>query len=397
MTPLPIPQPPPIQVRSVGEILLLQQVQQNAALLEQCKSLTSLLEVKEKQLASLAAGSRGGLPADPDWDDPQREKLRGMTLEQYAFEHYLPGTNHTTASAVAEITQDLFGKINACFAEKPLLRDVRDSWVETFRNWLLSRVGAGFSKATANKYLRQLRSIYNYAAKKKLLHSLSSIDFLDETPREVEPLTPDQLAALENQAGMQTGMIGRVASAVFWTAWLLVFEKLGSRVTATMLCRRSDYDFATRSILFRAETQKQGKDQRIALPPRAAAAVERLLAAHDHERIFGCWPHDPPLKSGRRKWRTLARHFRERIAKPAGVTLPKWVVIHVFRHTAATMCEDNGGNAQELLGHSSPKTTKIYTRKSRRRICKQSLCIPDADPQRLLFQTDRSKAPPSGV
>jgi len=369
------PVPPSDLSMTPGQLLILQQANQIASLVDQNKQLTSLL-------AAAGAGGRG--PKRPR--DPEKSRLRRLELETYSLEHYLPGMNHTASSAVAEITRDLFAKINACNPDRrPLVRDVRDPWVERFRNWLASQVGPRFSPATANKYLRQLRSIYNYAVTKKLLRPLAPIDFLKEKARDVEPLTPEQLAALEGLAGRLPGKVGSVAASVFWTAWLLVFEKFGSRVTATMLARRSDYDRETRSVLLRAETQKQSQDQRIALPPRAAAAVERLLASHDHELIFGCWPYDPPPKEGRRKWKILANHFRRRLAEPAGITLPKYVVIHLFRHTAATLCEDAGGNPQELLGHASAATTKIYTRKSRKRICRQSLCIPDADPQQLLF------------
>lgn len=373
--------PDPLQ--HPGQLLLLQQAKQIIDLTAANRRLT---EMVAQAMAAPSGPSFSGPRGPREPRDPEKRRIRGLALEQYAADFYLPGTNHSPESAVAEITRDLFTKINACFADqKPLLRDVSDSWVERFRNWLASRIGPRFSPATANKYLRQLRSIYNFAVNKKLLRPLAPIDFLKEKARDVEPLTSEQLAALEGIAGRLPGKVGAVAAAVFWTAWLLVFEKFGSRVTATMLARRSDYDRDTRSILLRAETQKQDQDQRIALPPRAAAAVERLLSSHDHELIFGCWPFDPPPKDGRRKWKTLANHFRRLLAEPAGIALPKYVVIHLFRHTAATLCEDAGGNPQELLGHASAATTKIYTRKARKRICRQSLCIPDVDSQKLLF------------
>ena len=123
-----------------------------------------------------------------------------------------------------------------------------------------------------------------------------------------------------------------------------------------MLSRRTDYDPAARALLLRKENQKQNKDQRIALPPRAAVAVERLLEAHGHDRIFGVWPFDPPEKStGRRKWRVLSKRFKQLLVGPAGLTLPKGVATRQFRRTAATIVEENGGNAQELLGRRGPK------------------------------------------
>jgi integrase len=367
-----------------GQMLVLQQARQIASLVEANRQLTAIA-------VSAGTGSRG--PKRPS--DPRREKMRGLEFEVYAFECYLPGTNHATDSAVAEICRDLFVRINSCFPfRRPLLRDVNDRWIERFRNHLAMRIGERFSPATANKYLRQLRAIANYAARKRLIRRPAEIDFLKQPERDVPPLSLQQLAALEAQARNLSGFLSRspftgpksqIPLAIFWTALLMVLARVGSRITATMLARREDYDRETRSLLLRAETQKQGRDQQIALPPRAAAAVERLLEAHDHALIFGCWPHDPPPRRGRRKWKTLAGHFRRLLAEPAGIALPRRMVFHIFRHTAATLCKDHGGDPQELLGHASPATTRIYTRRARRTICRQSLVIPDPDPQQALF------------
>jgi integrase len=139
-------------------------------------------------------------------------------------------------------------------------------------------------------------------------------------------------------------------------------------------------------LLLRRENQKQHKDQRIALPARAALAVQKLLDCHQSPEIFGCWPYDPPLpKTGRRKWKILCKHFCDRLVAPAGLTLAKGVKTKMFRRTAATIVAENGGNAQELLGHASPKTTERYKDRRRRPVCRQSLLIGDASPQRLLF------------
>jgi integrase len=180
-------------------------------------------------------------------------------------------------------------------------------------------------------------------------------------------------------------LVGDVAADAWWTAWVLVAARLGCRITAQMLVERHDYDPQSRSLLLRRENQKQKRDQRIALPPRAAEAVERLLAAH-HDPLIFPWPHDPPLKNGRRKWKTLSAHLVKRLLTPSGLSLPKGVKTRQFRRTAATIVAENGGNAQELLGHSSPRTTERYKDRRRRPICRQSLCIPDGTaPQKRLF------------
>jgi len=366
-------------------------------------------------LALLLAGQGGngsGTASGPR--DPEKRRQRRMTLEQFTEEQYLPGKNHSPTGATAELARGALRKVRLCFGRSIAVREVTGGLVDRLRIWLIFQVQAKkLAAPTANKHLRQLRAIYSYAARKRLIRLPPPIDFLEEVETDATAWTPDELARIEARARAlpgtlplcklkamgPMGAIGPISpitpipvtpipAAVFWTAWALVAQRLGCRITAMMLCRRDDYDGEARTLLLRRENQKQRKAQRIALPPRAAEAVERLLAAHHGPLIFGCWPFDPPLPGGRRKWKVLAQHFEKLLVIPAGLTLAKGVKTRQFRRSAATIVEENGGNAQELLGHSSRKTTERYLSRDpkRRRICRQSLCIPDGAPaQRVLF------------
>jgi integrase len=252
------------------------------------------------------------------------------------------------------------------------------------------------SPATANIRLRQLRAIWNHAArwhwpdtgrKWRIVKRPPPMQFFTEVETEVNAWTIAQLAAIEEQARKQVGHVGTSLANVFWTALHLLFSRIASRETATLLARREDYNPEARTIRLRAETQKQRQDQSFVLPQGVATAIDRLLASHDHPLIFGCWPYDPPVKStGRRKWRVLENHWKKRLVFPAGLSLQKGVGLRQYRRSGATICDENGGNAQELLGHSSPKTTeRHYKDRKRKRACRQSLFIPDASPQQLLF------------
>jgi len=357
-------------------------------------------------LALLLAGRGGGGKKSKGPADPEKRRQRGMTLEQFTAEEYLPGKNHLATGATAEIAGETLQKVRACFHRSICVKEITGGLIDRFRNWLAAQVqGKKFSPATGNKHLRQLRAIYSYAARRRLIRLPPPIDFLEEVEADVTAWTPDELARIEAAARAlpgtlppcklkPMGVIGPmgpitpIPACVFWTAWILVLQKLGCRITAMMLCRRDDYDPDARTLLLRRENQKQRRAQRIALPPRAAEAVERLLASHGLPRIFGCWPFDPPLPGGRRHWKVLAQHFDRLLVIPAGLTLAKGVKTRQFRRSAATIVEEYGGNAQELLGHASRKTTERYLSRDpkRRKICRQSLCIPDGAPaQRVLF------------
>lgn len=344
-------------------------------------------------LALMAGGTkqsgRGGRPP------AGRERLRSMTLRRFVAEHYLPERNHRPGGPTAELTGELLERLLAATGREAAVGELDFGFLRRFRAWLAGQIASGLSPATANLRLRQLRAVWNHAARWqwtdqgkrwRIVKPPPPMEFFEEAEPDVDAWTLEENARIERQARALEGMVGTVPASVFWTAVALVFQKLGSRVNATMLAAREHYNPTDKTLLLVKKNQKQKQDQRIVLPPRAAAAVEKLLSAHDHPLIFGCWPYDPPLpRTGRRKWRVFTKHFMRLLVVPAGLSLPKGVRLRQFRRTAATICEENGGNPTELLGHSSPKITERYKDRKRRRACRQSLYIPDADPQRTFF------------
>ena len=328
--------------------------------------------------------------------DPERNRLRAMTLRAFCRECYWPGKNHSPTGPTAELSTDTLNRLRDCFGRELAVGELKYGALRAFRQWLGEKIAAGMSPATANRHLRQLRAIWNFAARPRWTNEglrwrptkpPPPMEFFREPETDVDAWTPDQLALIESRARSLTGMVGNVPARVFWPAWALVQQKIGCRITAMMLTRRGDYDSAAKALLLRRENQKQKKDQRIALPARTAAAIEELLAAHDGELIFGCWPFDPPNRStGRHHWPVLSSHFERLLVTPIGLKLEKGVKTRQFRRSAATIVEENGGNAQELLGHANRKTTERYKDRKRGPICRQSLLIPDGAPaQRMLF------------
>ncbi|MFA7254111.1 MAG: phage integrase SAM-like domain-containing protein [Patescibacteria group bacterium] len=379
------PRPDPLQ--HPGQLLLLQQAQQIQNLTEQCKTLAAMLA---------AGGSRGGGPGTGQAKkiDPRKAALRATPLADYCTSKYLPGRGHSPTSETADLALRAIAVLSEycapLSASPPTLADVRPSLLDGFREWLVEQVAAGRWRAqTANKFLRHLRSVYNYAARKRLIRPMPPLELLPEEDPIVEAWSPEDLAKQEDQARRLDGCVRcgewTIPRSTWWTAWTLVFSRTGGRKNVVMLSERSDYDRNDKAILLRKENQKQKKDQRIALPPRAAAAVEKLLDSHGDVKIFP-WPFDPPSrKNGKRKWKVLDSHFERLLLTPCGLKLPKNVKTRQYRRTAATLVDDAGGNPQELLGHRHASTTERYKDRRRKKICRQSLCIPDPSPQLTLF------------
>ena len=138
-----------------------------------------------------------------------------------------------------------------------------------------------------------------------------------------------------------------------------------ARVSAAVGMRRQDYfRQGTRGWLRLHE--KGGKRHDVPAHHRAEEAVEAYLAAGVVEDAKA------PLfqsvdRAGRLSGRPLARRAVLAMIKrrAAAVGLPATTCCHTFRATGITAYLSNGGtleHAQQIAGHASPKTTKLYDR-----------------------------------
>ena len=172
-------------------------------------------------------------------------------------------------------------------------------------------------------------------------------------------LTPAETRSLLDgiDAGSLVGLRDR--------ALLSVMVYSFARVSAVVGMRRQDYFLqGTRGWLRLHE--KGGKRHDVSAHHRAEAAVDAYLVAGGIEDVKA------PLfqsvdRSGRLSGRSLTRRvvlaMIKRRASAAG--LPASTCCHTFRATGITAYLSNGGtleHAQQIAGHASPRTTKLYDR-----------------------------------
>ncbi len=172
-------------------------------------------------------------------------------------------------------------------------------------------------------------------------------------------LTPAETRSLLDgiDAGSLVGLRDR--------ALLSVMVYSFARVSAVVGMRRQDYFLqGTRGWLRLHE--KGGKRHDVPAHHRAEAAVDAYLVAG------GVADAKAPLfqsvdRSGRLRGRSLTRRvvlaMIKRRASAAG--LPASTCCHTFRATGITAYLSNGGtleHAQQIAGHASPRTTKLYDR-----------------------------------
>ena len=139
-----------------------------------------------------------------------------------------------------------------------------------------------------------------------------------------------------------------------------------ARVSAVLGMRRQDY-FGQGSRGWLRLYEKGGKRHDVPAHHRAAAALDAYVEAGGLEepKVALFQTVDPTGRrlTGRALDRRLVLAMIKRRAAAAG--LPPSTYCHTFRATGITAYLSNGGtleHAQQIAGHASPKTTKLYDR-----------------------------------
>ncbi len=173
-------------------------------------------------------------------------------------------------------------------------------------------------------------------------------------------LTPAETRSLLDgiDAGSLVGLRDR--------ALLSVMVYSFARVSAVVGMRRQDYFLqGTRGWLRLHE--KGGKRHDVPAHHRAEAAVDAYLVAGGVDDakapLFQSVDRSGRRLSGRSLTRRVVLAMIKRRAAAAG--LPASTCCHTFRATGITAYLSNGGtleHAQQIAGHASPRTTKLYDR-----------------------------------
>ena len=139
-----------------------------------------------------------------------------------------------------------------------------------------------------------------------------------------------------------------------------------ARVSAVLGMRRQDY-FGQGSRAWLRLHEKGGKRHDVPAHHRAAAALDAYVEAVGLEEpkaaLFQTMDPAGRRLTGRALDRRLVLAMIKRRAAAAG--LPPSTCCHTFRATGITAYLSNGGtleHAQQIAGHASPKTTKLYDR-----------------------------------
>lgn len=227
----------------------------------------------------------------------------------------------------------------------PALDDLNDATVSRFA---AHRVDLGRSKYTVNKDLFNLLAIWRWAHKKGYVKNWPDVA-LEKTPvRTPVALLREELDSLFQSCQAETEAVGHFTGTDFWTALVLLIWDTGERIHAVMELDWSQVDLRRRWVRYDADDRKGGSADN--LLPFAADTASALAKLTPHEGSVFKWPYCPNY--------IYTRYAR--ILKRAGLPTGRLYKFHCLRKSTASHFEAAGGNATELLGHSSRKITLAY-------------------------------------
>jgi len=155
----------------------------------------------------------------------------------------------------------------------------------------------------------------------------------------------------------------RVTRNLKHRAILTLLYSAGLRIGELLRLRLSDIDFQRKQVHIR--NAKGRKDRYVFLADTFMPLLSNYLATYSPEHLFVEGFKGEPYSA------SSVRSFLKQSCKLAGIT--KRVTPHTLRHSFATHLLENGVDIryiQELLGHSKPETTMIYTHVSKRQLMK---------------------------
>lgn len=223
----------------------------------------------------------------------------------------------------------------------------------------------GLSPHTTNDYLKNLRTIFRFLAEENKIDSnpFEDVNNVKYTEAEIVVLTAEELKSLLEAPDKRsyTGFRDFVLMTLLIDTMARINEAISLKI--------SDVDFSNDTVTIRAAIAKNRKSRIIPIQKQTAKLLRELIKEiydFDSEYIFLANYGEPLTPNNFRN------HLRRHYIKTAGIK--KRVHPHLFRHTAATMFLEAGGDIrhlQLLLGHSDLRMVMRYTHLSNQALKEQ--------------------------
>jgi site-specific recombinase XerD len=235
--------------------------------------------------------------------------------------------------------------------------DIRTADIEAYQHHLAS------GRKVSNSYLNQVVNAVRYYYK-DVAGDANRVTFIERPRRErklPKVLSEDEVAGLL-----------RAPSNLKHQCILMLIYSAGLRLGELIALERTDIIPERKQVIIRGA---KGKKDRISLlSPKILAKLDQYLSEYRPKRFLF------EGQNGGAYSATSVQAIFHQAMKKAGITAP--ATVHTLRHSFATHLLEKGTDLryiQTLLGHSSSKTTEIYTHVSTKALGKIRSPLDDLD------------------
>ena len=277
-----------------------------------------------------------------------------METEIKIFISYLHNTKRMSGNTVVSYERDL-RKMMQYFQEAHQITRVQDITETSLNSYMLYLEKNHFAASTVSRSVASMRAFFQYLYQEHLIEN-NPADHLH--PPKVEKKMP-QILSVEEVDQLLRQPSDRTPKGSRDRAMLELLYATGMRVAELVGLDVPDVVFSNRTVKV---TGKGNKQRVMPFGAPAQKAIRRWL--DDGRPLLVGGQSAAALflgRQGKRIDQRMVRRVVHECARDAGV--PD-ISPHALRHSAATHMLDGGADlreVQELLGHSSLKTTQRYT------------------------------------
>ena len=225
----------------------------------------------------------------------------------------------------------------------PTVLDLCD---QTVCRYISSRIAVGKSRATVRGECAKLLALWRYAARHRYVEQWPSLKLPRQPERAPLAWTRPELDRLF-AATQLAGPVGNVPGFLWWGALASCLWDTGERIGAMLGLEWYGVDLAGLTLVLPAEVRKGRACDRIY---RIAMDTAERLSRLPRDRRPFFWPYHES---------TLYNRYK-RLLERAGLPSDRRSKFHRIRRSTASHYAAAGGDATELLGHSSRAVTRLY-------------------------------------
>jgi integrase/recombinase XerC len=276
------------------------------------------------------------------------------------YTEYLRGQKGRSANTVRTYLDDLQPFITFLQVEEIHPREMDRMHLRRYLAWLMTDArgkGRGYAKTSVARKLIVLRSFYKFLVQEGEM-SENPIPSSRSLSIKAERRLPRFLSARDVEGLMDAPDAGSV-QGLRDKAILEMLYASGMRLSELASLDTGQVDLQRREVRV---VGKGSKERVVMIGQAAAKALEAYLAkGRPHLLRRATFALFLNRYGGRLSGRSIQKLMRRYALR---VNLPPGVHPHTLRHTFATHLMERGTDlriVQELLGHSSPSTTQVYT------------------------------------